>query len=371
MPAGGLGWSVRRRRGRGRRPTAAAGGRAGRAAAVHFDGAVPAGRLAASTAGAYGRLGASPTGPRQGNAVYDEHGMPVWAAADGLGFAGGSGKPLDTGSVGLRGAEVALQGDGSLAVTHGADAVVLRGVGVVRFADGRLVFDADPPSGARWRAYTRRRSEGADQGGLNVWTEAVEAGRPLADFAEGFLASGVRPRFGDMADNGAFVDRMYQNVLGRAGEPKAAALGERDQRRHRAAPTSWSASRKAPRTRHAPPPRARRHLGQQRDGGAGRPAVRHRARPAGRRRGVAVGRTPSSRRRAIGHSGRRLHRERGVQQPVRESEQPRFADALYRQHARPPGGPGRPRQLGCATSMPVPHVPTRYRPSPRARSTST
>ena len=217
----GLGWSVRSDSARSSATSAALSGTD--TLLLTFDGAVPAGGRLFYGWGE-GRL-AQPYGPGQGNAVYDEHGMPVWAAADGLGFTGGIGKPLDTGSVGLRGAEVALQADGSLAVTHGGDAVVLRGVGVVRFADGRLVFHAETRP-RRSCACTRRRwtacptRAASTPGSMPSSTASRSAPSP-----PGFLGSPeFQSRFGAMPDSGAFVDQLYPNVLGRAGEAEGRAF---------------------------------------------------------------------------------------------------------------------------------------------------
>ena len=47
----------------------------------------------------------------------------------------------------------------------------------------------------------------------------MQDGQSLSALAGGFLGSDeFRARFGGAADNGAFVDRLYANVLGRAGE---------------------------------------------------------------------------------------------------------------------------------------------------------
>ncbi|CAA9260673.1 MAG: Alkaline phosphatase [uncultured Acetobacteraceae bacterium] len=126
---------------------------------------------------------------------------------------------LDMSNHGFRAADVAAQPDGSVLVTHGGDTADLRGVEEVRFADGRLVFDAGDPAARVAHLYEAALDRLPDQGGLNFWIDAVQDGRPLSELARGFLGSGeFRARFGDMADNGAFVDRLYQNVLGRAGE---------------------------------------------------------------------------------------------------------------------------------------------------------
>jgi Domain of unknown function (DUF4214) len=53
----------------------------------------------------------------------------------------------------------------------------------------------------------------------------VQGGQPLSGLATGFLASAEFQRYfgGASAGNGAFVDRLYQNVLGPAGEAEGRA----------------------------------------------------------------------------------------------------------------------------------------------------
>ncbi len=218
--ARGLGWSVRSESGEVAATSAALSGTD--ALLLTFEGVVPAGGKLFYGYG-YGRL-ASGDGPGQGNAVYDEQGMPAWVGASGLAVTGGKGT-LDTGSVGLRRADVATQADGSIAVTHGGDAVLLRNVGEVRFADGRLVFDADDPAAQVVRLYEAALDRLPEQGGLNAWIHAVQHGQPLSKIAAGFLGSTeFQSRFGAMHDSGAFVDQLYVNVLGRVGEAEGRAF---------------------------------------------------------------------------------------------------------------------------------------------------
>jgi hypothetical protein len=214
--AHGVGWSVRSGSGEVVATSAALSGMD--ALLLTFEGAVPAGGKLFYGYG-HGRL-ASSEGPGQGNAVYDEQGMPAWVGARGLAVKGGSGM-LDMGGVGLRGAEVATQADGSVTITHGDDTAVVRGPVQVLFADGRLVFDADDPAARVARLYEAALDRLPDQGGLNFWITAVQQhGQPLSALASGFIASPeFQERFGGAASgNGAFVDQLYQNVLGRAGE---------------------------------------------------------------------------------------------------------------------------------------------------------
>ncbi len=126
---------------------------------------------------------------------------------------------LDMGALGRRGADVAAQPDGTVVVAHGDQTDALRGIEEVRFLDGRLVFSADDPVARVARLYEAALDRLPDQGGLNFWIDAVQDGQPLSGLASGFLGSAeFQSRFGDVSSNGAFVDRLYLNILGRAAE---------------------------------------------------------------------------------------------------------------------------------------------------------
>ncbi len=126
---------------------------------------------------------------------------------------------VDFTTQGHRGDTVRVQPDGGVQLAHGGHTYTLVNVEEVRFLDGRLVFDADDPAARVARLYEAALDRLPDQGGLNFWIGAVQHGQPLSNLAAGFIASAeFRSRFGDMADNGAFVDRLYLNVLNRPGE---------------------------------------------------------------------------------------------------------------------------------------------------------
>jgi hypothetical protein len=127
---------------------------------------------------------------------------------------------LDLGGFGFRGVALTAQADGSVLLTRGFDVHLMRGVEEVRFLDGRLAFAPYDPVAKVARLYEAALDRLPDQGGLNFWTRAVQNGEPLTKLAEGFIASAeFQSRFGGATiGNGAFVDRLYLNVLGRAGE---------------------------------------------------------------------------------------------------------------------------------------------------------
>ncbi len=87
-------------------------------------------------------------------------------------------------------------------------------------------MDTADPTARVARLYEAALDRLPDQGGLNHWIGAVQGGQPLSSLASGFLSSPeFQARFGDAtADTGASVDRLYQNVLGRAGETEGRAF---------------------------------------------------------------------------------------------------------------------------------------------------
>ena len=122
--------------------------------------------------------------------------------------------------MGRRNAVVQPQAGGELRVQRGDQTDTLAGIVEVRFADGRLVFDAGDPAARVARLYEAALDRLPDQGGLNFWIGAVQQGQALSGLAEAFLASPeFQARFGGAStSSGAFMDQLYQDVLDRPGE---------------------------------------------------------------------------------------------------------------------------------------------------------
>jgi ELWxxDGT repeat protein len=136
-------------------------------------------------------------------------------------FDGGTGfDRLDATVMGFRGATLSRSG-GDTILSQSGQTDRLRGVEEVDLADGRLVFDATDPAAQVTRLYQAALARLPDQVGLNFWTGQLQAGGPLTDIAHGFFASNeFINRFGAGLSNTQYVDQLYQNVLGRAGEPE-------------------------------------------------------------------------------------------------------------------------------------------------------
>ena len=86
------------------------------------------------------------------------------------------------------------------------------------FLDGRLVFDSNDPAMQVYRFYQAALGRAPDSVGLNYWTAELQAGKGLSSVAAGFIDSiEFTTRFGALDDAG-FLNRTYQNVLGRAAD---------------------------------------------------------------------------------------------------------------------------------------------------------
>ncbi|PZW48015.1 putative repeat protein (TIGR01451 family)/fimbrial isopeptide formation D2 family protein [Humitalea rosea] len=125
---------------------------------------------------------------------------------------------------GFRGASHAALPDGNFRLDSAEGIDLFRNVEQITFVDGRLSFDTNGAPAEVVRLYQAALGRDADQGGLNYWIEAVEHGTPLASLASSFLGSSeFATRFGT-PDNAGFVDQLYQNVLGRAGDAGGVAF---------------------------------------------------------------------------------------------------------------------------------------------------
>ena len=144
----------------------------------------------------------------------------ILASAGADAIDGSSGFDTVVFGIGFRGAAVAANADGSVDLTTSLGAAHLVGIEQAAFADGRLVFDAADPAAKVARLYGAALDRAPDQGGLNYWIDAVQHGHALSELSQGFIASPeFQARFGgSTAGDGAFVDQLYHNVLGRDGE---------------------------------------------------------------------------------------------------------------------------------------------------------
>ncbi|MFC7555955.1 DUF4214 domain-containing protein [Pseudoroseomonas wenyumeiae] len=213
MVGTGLGWSVRDAPGH----SIAAIGLApvdGDTVRIAFASPLPEGPLRLHYGWGYGRLAAG-DGKAQGNGLYDDHGLPAWTMAQGVGVTRWEG-----------GRAVLDYGDSALRPTlaHGLTGAMMAQADEARFLDGRMVFDADDPAAMVLRLYQVALGRQPDPVGLNAWTGALAAGRSIEDIGQSFLTSAEFHTLYGGLDNGGFVDQVYRNGLGREADAGGHAM---------------------------------------------------------------------------------------------------------------------------------------------------
>ncbi len=153
-------------------------------------------------------------------------------------FFGGAGNDLFEGGAGLDTFQLSSRrtdyqvtnNSGSLTVQNvsgtRADAVdTLSGVERLQFSDAILAFDVDGNAGNAYRLYQAAFDRVPDQAGLSFWTHQLDLGLNIFTVAQGFVnAAEFHSVYGANPTNTHIVDLMYQNVLGRAGEPAGIAF---------------------------------------------------------------------------------------------------------------------------------------------------
>ncbi|MFT8242468.1 DUF4214 domain-containing protein [Roseomonas sp. BN140053] len=124
---------------------------------------------------------------------------------------------VDLLNFGRRASNFALQPNGDVTMTRGTEVDTLRGMEIVTFADGRMVFDETDPAAQVVRLYNAALARGPEQAGLNYYIDFLQGGRSLTDIAAGFNGSPeFQARFGAGLSNDQYVVQLYQNVLHRS-----------------------------------------------------------------------------------------------------------------------------------------------------------
>ena len=84
---------------------------------------------------------------------------------------------------------------------------------------GTLALDIEGNAGQAYRIYQAAFDRTPDTAGLSHWIKAMDAGATLDDVAAGFMSSAeFIGLYGVDPSNHEFVDRLYDNVLGREGD---------------------------------------------------------------------------------------------------------------------------------------------------------
>ncbi len=109
--------------------------------------------------------------------------------------------------------------DGSILVSNASETDRLVNVERIQFSDGTLAFDLSGNAGQAYRIYQAAFDRTPDTAGLSHWIKAMDAGATLDDVAAGFMSSAeFIGLYGTNPSNNEFVDRLYDNVLGREGD---------------------------------------------------------------------------------------------------------------------------------------------------------
>lgn len=92
------------------------------------------------------------------------------------------------------------------------------------FADVAVAFDVNGNAGEAYRIYQAAFDRTPDTPGLSYWINVLDHGASLDAVAGGFVASAeFRNLYGSNPSTAQIVDRLYENVLHRAGEPGGVA----------------------------------------------------------------------------------------------------------------------------------------------------
>lgn len=91
----------------------------------------------------------------------------------------------------------------------------------LKFKDGELIFDVPETTNNTlvYRLYKAAFARAPDESGFRFWLEASKNNLSIDQIAGNFRASTeFIQKYGSNLTNAAYVDQLYQNVLGRAGE---------------------------------------------------------------------------------------------------------------------------------------------------------
>ncbi|MFD2367166.1 DUF4214 domain-containing protein [Pseudoduganella sp. GCM10020061] len=116
---------------------------------------------------------------------------------------------------------------GTVQLTHIATSVVTRVASNarIRFADYTLGMDVEGNAGQAYRLYQAAFNRTPDVRGLSFWIQAMDRGVPLEEIAQGFVnSSEFKSVYGINPTPTEIVNRFYNNVLHRDGEPSGVAF---------------------------------------------------------------------------------------------------------------------------------------------------
>ena len=106
----------------------------------------------------------------------------------------------------------------SVQASGGTD--TLAGIERLQFADTTIALDIDGNGGQVYRLYQAAFNRVPDAVGLGFWIHAMDSGAALSDIGAEFTKSiEFKNMYGVNPNNADFLDKLYHNVLHRAGDP--------------------------------------------------------------------------------------------------------------------------------------------------------
>lgn len=136
---------------------------------------------------------------------------------------------FDTLETGMARADVTVEtrADGRVAISDGSASAELSSVEKVSFTDGALLFGQGAGSEEVALLYAAALDRTPDEDGLLFWIENREDGMSLTDIATEFVEGDeFGETFGANLDDAAYVDVLYENVLGRPADGTGEAFWE-------------------------------------------------------------------------------------------------------------------------------------------------
>ena len=181
------------------------------------------GRLApgavANTGGNWAQAGVG--SPAEGNALYDDKGMPIWADANGISIEAGA-----TFSGNLSSYRLSPDGQGMIDVT-GANGVSVFADGAnLSFHDSAVRVDTTGNAGDAARIFQAALGRAPDMGALNFYANLLDSGQAsLTGIAAGIMSSdeGAAHLATAGKSDQAFLGQTYENVMGRNVDAEGSA----------------------------------------------------------------------------------------------------------------------------------------------------
>lgn len=143
----------------------------------------------------------------------------ITASAQGGAVDGGGG--VDTVSFSLASSTCKLgqSGAGYTVTSSSGVTTTLVNIERIQFSDKTVALDINGNAGQAYRVYQAAFNRTPDNAGLKYWINSMDQGTTLQQVASGFLGSAeFKTQYGANPSVADFVNKLYQNVLHRAGE---------------------------------------------------------------------------------------------------------------------------------------------------------